>query len=200
MKRFAFASAVLALCALPLPTSYAATVHLSGTLLPSNEVPPTGSSGSGTALVDLDAAAQTLHVNIVFSGLVSPTSAAHIHCCLPSAFAVSNVGVATTVPAFAGFPLGVTSGTYDNTLDLTQSTSYNPAFVTAQGSLAAAEAALINGLLTGLTYLNIHTTQFPGGEIRGFIAAVPEPEIYLLLLAGLGLVGFVHRRGRPLKH
>jgi hypothetical protein len=41
--------------------------------------------------------------------------------------------VATTLPTFAGFPLGVTSGTYINTLDLTLASSYNPAFVTANG-------------------------------------------------------------------
>ena len=40
------------------------------------------------------------------------------------------------------FPLGVTSGTYDNTLDMTQATSYNPAYVTATGgTTAGAEAA-----------------------------------------------------------
>src|ERR1700732_86713 len=44
-----------------------------------------------------------------------------------------NAGGATTVPAFSGFPLGVTSGTYDHVLDLTSASSYNPAFVTMQG-------------------------------------------------------------------
>ena len=43
---------------------------------------------------------------------------------------------------------------------------YNPAFVTAQGGLANAEAALIAGLESHLTYFNIHTTANPGGEIE----------------------------------
>ena len=49
-------------------------------------------------------------------------------------------------------------------------TSYNLAFVTAHGgTTASAAAALLAGLEAGQAYLNIHTTMFPGGEIRGFL-------------------------------
>jgi hypothetical protein len=76
----------------------------------------------------------------------------------------------------------VTSGTYSSPVfDLTQSLIYNPAFVTAQGGLPQAENALIAGILNGETYLNIHTTMFGGGEIRGFLVAVPEPTSLVLL-------------------
>jgi len=134
------------------------------------------------------------------AGAPSGTTAAHIHCCLPSSFATGvNAGVATTTPTFAGFPLGVLAGTYDNTLDLLSASSYNPAFVTSPlvgGSVANAEATLINGLLSGLTYLNVHTNAFPGGEIRGFVVQVPEPETYALLLAGLAVIGIAMRKRR----
>jgi hypothetical protein len=44
--------------------------------------------------------------------------------------------------------------------------------VTANGgTTAGAEAALLAGLEAGQAYLNIHTTMFPGGEIRGFLAS-----------------------------
>jgi hypothetical protein len=92
--------------------------------------------------------------------------------------------------------LGVLSGNFDATLDLTQASSYNPVFVTALGSLANAETALVNGILGGLTYLNVHSTAFPNGEIRGFLVAVPEPESYAMLLAGLAVLGFMARRKR----
>jgi hypothetical protein len=93
-----------------------------------------------------------------------------------------DIGVATTVPAFPGFPLGVTSGTYDHVLDLTSASSYNPAFVTMQGgTVANAEAALINGIETGRTYLDIHTVNFPDGEVRGLLAASPTPAQLSLL-------------------
>ena len=104
----------------------------------------------------------------------------------------------TTIPAFAGFPLGVTSGTYNNTLDMTLASSYNPAFVTLNGgTVAGAFDALLNGLEAGDAYFNIHTNVFPGGEIRGFLAAVPEPSTWAMMILGFAGVGFMaYRRSR----
>jgi len=178
-----------------VPAAYAIPVTFVGNLTGANEVPPVPSSATGLATVVLDAAAQTLQINATFSGLTSNTNAAHIHCCAPLG---TNAGVATTVPAFPGFPLGVTSGSFTSAVfDLTQPTIYNPAFVTLQGGLTQAEVALIAGILNGTTYLNIHTVNFPGGEIRGQLQAVPEPTTLLLLgttMAGLGLAGWKRRR------
>jgi hypothetical protein len=163
-----------------------------------NEIPSNNSPATGFASVVLDPMAQTLQVNANFTGLVEPASAAHIHCCQPLG---TNAGVATTVPAFDGFPLGSTSGNYTSPVfDLTMSHIYNPAFVTAQGGLAQAEAALINGIENGLTYFNIHTMPSPpgfsGGEIRGQLEPAPEPTSLALL--GSAVLGFaiVRRRRR----
>jgi hypothetical protein len=106
-------------------------------------------------------------LTISFTGLSSPDSAAHIHCCVASP---GNAGVATVPPVFPGFPMGVTSGTYTHTMNMLDSASYNPPFITANGgTAAAAEAVLLHGLETGQAYLNIHTVSFPGGEMRGFL-------------------------------
>jgi hypothetical protein len=144
----------------------------------------------------LDTAAHTLTISINFSGLLSPTTAAHIHCCIVP-FA-GTAGVATQVPSASGFPLGVTFGTYLNTFDTGLSSTYNPAFVTAHGGTAAsAEADLAAGIASGQAYLNIHTGLFPSGEIRGFLepAAVPEPATFGLAAVALaGLLAWTRKR------
>ncbi|MDE2367134.1 MAG: PEP-CTERM sorting domain-containing protein, partial [Betaproteobacteria bacterium] len=42
----------------------------------------------------------------------------------------------------------------------------------------------------------IHSTAFPAGEIRGFLAPVPEPQTYAMLLAGLAALSVFFRRSR----
>jgi hypothetical protein len=181
---------------LPL-SAYGAAMTFTVNLLGSNEIPPSGSPGTGTAVVVLDPVAQTLQLTVSFANLTSNDVAVHIHCCLSSPFEMANVGVATTVPAFPGFPLQVTSGSYTSpSFDLTQPDIYNPAFVMLEGGLSQAESALIAGIENGETYLNIHTTNFGGGEIRGFLISAPEPSSLALL--GSGLLGlFLVWRKRP---
>ena len=101
-------------------------------------------------------------------------------------------GVATQTPSFVGFPLGVSSGTFDNTLDLTLSSSYNPAYITAQGgTVTQAMMALKSAMDAGTAYVNIHSTFASGGEIRGFLQ-VPAPSGVALL--GLGGLVIARRR------
>jgi hypothetical protein len=169
----------------------ATPIFYSATLSGAAENPSNGSPGTGTAIVGYDPIAQTLSVDVSFSGLLGPITASHIHCCVDPP---GNVGVATPVPTFTGFPSGVTAGSYSHLFDLTLASSFNPSFVTANGSVAAAEAALADGLENGRAYLNIHTTTYPGGEIRGFLASVPEPATLSLLVVGLGMLVLLRRK------
>lgn len=185
MRTLCISTLVLAFAA----ASYAAPITFTGLLSGANENPATTSPGTGSTVVTYDPATHMLSVDLVFSGLETGTAAAHIHCCvLPD----GNAGVATTVPTFPDFPLGVTSGTYVHTLDLTLASSFNPAFVTASGgTVADAETALATGLEGGMAYLNIHTTTFPNGAIRAFLEPVPEPgtaALAMTALAGLWLL------------
>jgi hypothetical protein len=182
------------------PPCRADIIRYVATLTGPGESPPNTSPATGFAEVDLNTVAQTMRVQVTFSGLLGTSTASHIHS--PTALPFTGTaGVATTTPTFPGFPLGVTSGTYGQTFDLTLASSYNPAFVTANGgSVPAAEAALIASLAAGTSYLNIHSTFAPGGEIRGFLvpaAAIPEPSSFALFaLGGLGLAGWRRWRGR----
>lgn len=186
--------ASLILSALLLPaTSDAAAFVYTTTLSGANESPANASPGVGTSTVTYDSAAHTLRVQAEFSGLEWAVTMAHIHG--PTVLPVEGTaGVITTTPSFAGFPTGVTSGSYDQTLDLTLASSFNPAFVTAQGgTLAAAEAALATALAEGKAYFNIHTSGYAAGEIRGFYN-VPEPAGMALI--AISAMGLARRRRR----
>lgn len=171
----------------------------------SSETPPNASPGTGHARVTIDFDLFTMRVEATFSDLTGNVTAAHIHCCTAVAGS-GNVGVATMLPSFTDFPLGVSAGSYDKTFDMSLASSYNqttsppaasPGFLQANGGTpATAFNALVAGLDAGKAYLNIHTSTFGGGEIRGLLVPVPEPQTYALMLAGLGVLAWVARRQR----
>lgn len=166
-----------------------------------NEFPVNNSPGIGIGTVDYDSTAHTLTLQATFSGLDGTTTASHIHGPTVDPFLL-NAGVATTTPSFAGFPLGVRSGTFSSVLDLTLASSFSANFINANGgTVLGAETALANAMEDGKTYWNIHSSSFNGGEIRGFLVPVPEPGTLALAgLAAAGLaVGVLGRKGRAAK-
>jgi hypothetical protein len=171
----AFLALVLTVAVGAVSVAHGAPVAYTATLNGASEDTPNASPGVGTALVEIDAVAHTMHLHIEFSGLEGNTTASHIHA--PTAVAGTGLaGVATTTPTFAGFPLGVMAGIYDITLDMTLASSYNPAFVTAHGGTTAqAEADLFQAIADGKAYVNIHSSVYGAGEIRGFLQPSPLP-------------------------
>ncbi|MBK8984023.1 MAG: CHRD domain-containing protein [Ignavibacteria bacterium] len=133
-------------------TLYDINVPLSGT----QEVPPNASAGTGTLTGTYDDVTNTLVFSVSFSGLTGNTTASHFHG--PAAVGV-NAGVRI---GLTGFPTGVTSGAYSNTFVLT----------------AANELELLGDIW----YLNIHSSSFGGGEIRGQVYATPNAILELTAL------------------
>jgi hypothetical protein len=136
------------------------------------ESPPNGSPGS--SMVTIDIGSSNLMVDMSFRDLVGTASAAHIHCCTTDAF----TGTTAIAMPFTDFPTGEHTGDYTMAIPLYEDTSYDPAFLKA--------------------YVNIHTSEFPGGEIRGFIVAapVPEPAEWGMMAGGLAGLLWMGRRKR----
>jgi hypothetical protein len=196
MFRAALLTLIAAVTLSAAPPANAALINFVVDLAGENEFPmPVDTTGEGTAEVVINTVTMTMTLDVEFMNLLGNTAAAHIHCCV--LVPPNNAMVATQVPSFVDFPLGVTSGTYLRTFDMTLASSYNPAFLTAN-SLATPEDAfafLLAGMLAGQSYLNIHTNLFPGGEIRGTLIQVPEPaSLGLLALAIAGLAMAPGRR------
>jgi hypothetical protein len=154
------------------------------------------SPGSGNGVVEFVAAKDELIVDLTFTGLTSPTTipagvpgAAHIHFGGPG---VSGPILFPFIEPYANnFPVGVTSGTYSTVLTAS-SLIPDP----AAGIDTFSEA--VNAIEAGDTYFNIHTINFPGGEIRGQLT-VPEPGTWAMMMlgfAGLGFAGYRAARKR----
>ena len=160
------------------------------------EAPSNASPGTGFGVITFDDALHQMTVDVDFVNLLAGVTATHLHAATPTPF-TGVAGVATQTPTFLGFPAGVTRGSYLRTFDMTLASSYRAGYLSSfGGSTAAAEAALITAAKGGQAYLNIHTTQFPGGEIRGFLTPVPEPATWGLMLLGFGTAGVMLRTRR----
>jgi len=150
------------------------------------ESPPNASSGS--SLVTIEVIGTQLTVDAPFQDLIGTTTMAHVHCCTADPF----TGVASVAVPLTGFPTGVRSGNYTATVALDEASSYDPAFLEANGGTAqGAYSALVSGMNANEAYVNIHSSVYPNGEIRGFVVAAPIPEPGEWAMLGAGLAGLV---------
>lgn len=123
----------------------------------SKEIPANATTGTGTFTATLDTSTNVFTYDIVFSGLSSNVNNGHLH---GPALATASSGTTinfNTLPG-AQFSLGLTSGTARGTAVLTAATQIT---ATVNGD------SLKKLLFAGLTYVNIHTVNNAGGEIRG---------------------------------
>ena len=152
---FALGAVVVNLIAAPMVTSQ--TERFSASLAGGNEVPPINSAG--TAAFDMTIR-DTITFSLTFSGLSSPLIFAHLH------FAPSKVagGVMIFLCGGGNQPAcpAATSGTITGTI-----TAANVTGPGGQGINPGDLNSALEAVRSDLSYANMHTTLFPGGEIRG---------------------------------
>ena len=120
-----------------------------------NEKPAAVSpAGTGTATFTLNEAETSATWSVTATGMTSNINNAHIH--------LGNSSVAGgVIVQLGGFPTA-TSGTWSGTLDSS-----------AALLLGLSWNSLIDLIRNGDAYVNVHTVNNPGGEIRGQLITVP---------------------------
>jgi CHRD domain len=160
------ASIILMAAPLMLLGTCANATDFSAKLVGFEELPAVFSKGTGTLDLDLDRKARTITFKLTFSGLSAPVTQSHIH------FGKEHVAGAVTVFFCTNLnngPAGVQpcpagGGTVTGTI-----TGGNVLAIPAQAMPAGDFDALVTLLVTDTAYANVHTTNFPAGEIRGQI-------------------------------
>jgi CHRD domain len=116
----------------------AATINYSATLSGAKEVPKTDSKGTGRFEGTFDTTTKALNYTLTFDKLSGPATAAHLH---GPTTRTQNAGV--LVPLGDKNPSSPITGT------------------------ATLNDDQVKALQAGKVYVNVHTAQDPGGEIRG---------------------------------
>jgi hypothetical protein len=165
MKRLLCGAAVAAASLISATSSSAQVVNLTATLTGAEETTATPgvlgllTGAVGTATVSVDATNVEVAVQLQLFNFATATSAGHIH--------VGPRGVAGPVVLNFPIPQGRTG---DLPLSFRLGSS---AFVARPEIGINTMQDLIQAIVGGGAYVNIHTSQYPGGEIRGQLIPIP---------------------------
>jgi CHRD domain-containing protein len=166
MKRLLCGAAVAAALLISATPSSAQVYNMTATLTGAEETTATPgvlgllTGAVGTATVSVDATNEEVAVQLELSNFATGTTAGHIH--------VGPRGVAGPVVLNFPIPTGRTG-------DLpTQSYRLGRAAFVARPEIGINTIQdLFQAIIGGGAYVNIHTSQFPAGEIRGQLVPVP---------------------------
>jgi len=129
-----------------------------------NEVPPKATDGAG--MFKATQSDGTISFTLTYSGLSTPAFMAHLHFGQPGV----NGGVFVWLCGTAGGKPACPAGTTTPATVTGQFTAADIKAVSDQGIKAMDLATVIRIIEHGDAYANVHTTQFPGGEIRGQVS------------------------------
>ncbi|WP_308916696.1 CHRD domain-containing protein [Jannaschia sp. LMIT008] len=193
---------LVGITAMPLS---AASFRYDAVLNGAQAVPSSPSKATGNATLVVDDADETLDFTLAVDGISIPDFAPsfdegplgplHIHfggvgqtgpvvIPFPRPSTLAGAGYVATA---TGFTLEALDYAYSDAVALSESTQANFTAASFDDFLAALDASDY--------YVNIHTTTVVSGEIRGQVSPVPLPAGAFLLLAGLGGLAALRRRG-----
>jgi hypothetical protein len=143
------------------------------TLIGFEEVPSISTTGTGAIDLKIDDATETITFELSYENLegVGTTpfvtngvvTGAHIHLGAPG----NNGGIAAHLCGGGGKPACPLSGTVTGVISAADITG--PATQGINPGEPTAFAELARAIRAGYTYANVHSTRWPGGEIRGQI-------------------------------
>jgi len=152
-----WAIAALAASLLTAPAAHSQTEPFSASLSGAEEVPPINTAGTADFAMTIQPG--TITFSLTFSGLSSNLAVAHLH------FAPKVAGgVMIFLCGGGGQPAcpAATSGTITGTI-----TAANVTGPTTQGISPGDLDSALEAVRAGLSYANMHTANFGGGEVRG---------------------------------
>jgi len=131
------------------------------------ENPDVSTVASGSFHGRLSKDGKTLAYELKYSGLEGTVTQAHIHFGKPAVTGGISIwlcGTATNPPPTAGIPTCPQSGTVTGEVDMTDVVGPVP-----QGIAPGEFTEILAAMRAGHAYANVHSTKFPGGEIRAQI-------------------------------
>lgn len=146
----------------------------------------TNSPGSGQGHVELDLTTNIVSYDLSWDGLIGGLTKLHIHG--PASSETSNPQHIIEIfgPPEVPSELATTSGRVVDSFEL--QTLEQPGFDPLPPD------AIVDAMISGQAYLNVHTTVFGMGEIRGNLGVpVPEPSAWLLGVLALGSLTILRR-------
>jgi hypothetical protein len=134
------------------------------------EVPAISTEGNGTFKARIDRNGQQISYRLTYADLEGAVQQAHIHIGQRAvngkivAFLCSNLPNPPAGTPACPAPSGTVEGTIEpaDVLD----TTTPPPPTAGQGIEAGAFGELVDAIKAGVTYANVHTEKWPGGEIR----------------------------------
>lgn len=158
--------ATAVLVATSLPSGAGGSRNLRASLTGYEETPAVSTVADGSFRARFDEDDASIKWTLTYEGLEATTTQAHIHFGAPrtaggvTVFLCSNLGNGPAGTPACDSPSGTVSGT------ITAADVLGP---TGQGITTGEYGELVAAIRSGMTYANVHSTKFPGGEIRGQI-------------------------------